>query len=84
MERTFYNIRLQDMKPTSDLIEDIIEELNIMVRVPERTDLSMRQQEVELSMHREFIKKQLSNIADNEIYLLERLKHAETERFSKR
>lgn len=64
----------------AELVEQIQEELNNMVKVP-TIDIGMRAQQVELATSAEHIRQCLIQMVDNDLYLLERLKHSETERF---
>lgn len=65
---------------SDQLCREIIVELDYMVSVPE-LNLGDRAKAGAISISANHIKKCLNEMLSNEIFLLERLRHSETERF---
>lgn len=70
----------KEFRNPADIVQELEEELKYIPQVP-MSELSARQQQVELSTSCTHITQLISEIISYESYIVERLKHSETERF---
>jgi len=72
----------QITRSPEEIISEVEQEVKYIVSVP-TTDLTMRQQQLELSMSCQHMLGLFQELLNRDKYLLERLKHSEEERFNK-
>lgn len=68
------------IRDSADILLELQGEINYIPTVP-TTELTMRQQQLELSMSCQHIISCVQELLERDKYLLERLKHSESERF---
>lgn len=69
------------IRDSTDIILEMEQELQYIPSIPVHEEMSMRQQQLELSMSCQHIISLVQELLDRDKYLLERLKHADAERF---